>query len=76
MKEENEVLVKYSEELKKGNIGNLIPVHINKMRCDNYFWNWSTVYCDWIRGGEIPEKLKRMYKNPVVKTTYPQNKYN
>lgn len=66
----NNVIVKFSEEKTKGNLQNLIPVHINKMRCDNYFWDWSIDYYDWIRGEEIPENLKRMYKTPVVKTTY------
>ena len=34
-----EKLIKYSEEKEKGNIKHLIPVHINKARCNNYFWD-------------------------------------
>lgn len=55
-------LIKFSEEKDKGIINNLIPVHINKMRCEKYFWDWSTDYKDWIRGGEIPSKLNEAYK--------------
>ena len=42
----------------------LIPVHINSARCDNYFWDWSYDLNKWVRAGEIPEHLKRMYKHP------------
>ena len=49
----------------EGNNGEaLIAVHINKCRDDEYFWNWSSDAGKWIRGGKIPENLKRMYKNP------------
>ena len=50
-------LVKFSEEKDKGNIENLIPVHINKMRCENYFWGWSSNHGDWVRTNKISEKL-------------------
>lgn len=49
-------LIKFSEEKDKGNIKNLIPVHINKMRCENYFWHWSSNHGDWIRTVKISEK--------------------
>ena len=57
-------LIKFSKQNK---VKNLIPVHINKCRCDDYYWDWSSEHNDWIRGKKIPELLKRMYKNPVVK---------
>ena len=63
-------LIKFSEEKDKGNIENLIPVHINKMRCENYFWHWSNNHGDWIRTDKISEKLKRAYKNPMLKSSY------
>jgi hypothetical protein len=63
-------LIKFSEEKDKGNIVNLInliPVHINKMRCQNYFWHWSSNHGDWIRTEKISVQLKRGYKNPNAK---------
>ena len=63
-------LIKFGEEKEKGNITHLIPVHINKARCDNYFWNWSSNHGDWIRGAKIPETLKKAYKNPPAKGCY------
>ena len=42
----------------------LIPVHINKCRDDQFYWDWSSDAGKWIRGNPIPENLKRMYKNP------------
>jgi hypothetical protein len=49
----------------RGNNGNkLIPVHINKARDDEYFWDWSSDNKCWIKGEKIPENLKRMYKHP------------
>jgi hypothetical protein len=52
------------------NSANLIPVHINKMRDKSYFYDWSSDLKGWFRGDEIPEKLKRMYKTPLVKSNY------
>ena len=49
-------IIKFSEEKDKGKIKSLTPVHINKMKCDNYFWYWSDKYNDWIRR----EKIKYM----------------
>ena len=43
---------------------NLIPVHINKCRDDEYFWDWNSDLGKWVRGNKIPENLRRMYKNP------------
>ena len=63
-------LITFSEEKDKGNIVNLIPVHINKMRCEDYFWDWSSNHGDWIRTEKISEKLKRAYKNPMLKSSY------
>ena len=31
----------------------LIPVHINKCRCDKYYWDWSSDHGKWIRGKAI-----------------------
>tara|TARA_B100001167_G_scaffold191010_1_gene159719 strand:+ start:12972 stop:13172 length:201 start_codon:yes stop_codon:yes gene_type:complete len=63
-------LVTFTEEKNKGKIINLIPVHINKMRCENYFWHWSSNHGDWIRTEKIPEDLKKAYKNPLLKSNY------
>jgi len=63
-------LLKFSEENDKGNIENLIPVHINKMRCEKYFWHWSSNHGDWIRTEKIPEELKRAYENPMLISRY------
>ena len=49
---------------------NCLPIHINKMRCENYFWHWSSSHKDWIRTEIIPEELKRAYKNPLIKSNY------
>ena len=51
-------------------VKNLIPVHINTCRCENYFWHFSIELSDWVRGEKIPENLKRFYNNPVVKSNY------
>ena len=51
-------------------VTNLIPVHINKMRCDEYFWNWSSNLKDWVRGEKIPNHLKTAYKTPITKNIY------
>lgn len=51
-------------------IGELIPVHINKARNDEYFYNWSSDSRKYFRGDKIPEELKRAYKNPVAKSNY------
>jgi len=51
-------------------VSNLIPVHIHKCRCENYFWNFSIELCDWVRGEKIPENLKRAYNNPPTKSNY------
>ena len=45
---------------------NLIPVHINKARDETHFYNWSSDLKKWVKDKPIPEKLKRMYKNPKV----------
>lgn len=45
-------------------------VHINKARCDQYYWNWSSNHKDWIRGDELPERLKVAYKNPHTRSNY------
>jgi hypothetical protein len=58
----------FQDEKEKGNLSSLIPVHINKMCCDNYFWSWDEVLKDWVRGEETPENLKRGYVNPLVKS--------
>lgn len=63
-------LIKFSEEKDKGNIVNLIPVHINKMRCENYFWHWSSNHGDWIRTKKISEELKKAYNNPMLRSNY------
>ena len=59
-------LIKFSEEKDKGNIKNLIPVHINQMRCEKHFWHWSNNHHDWIRTEEISEGLKKAYKTPML----------
>lgn len=58
------------EKIHKENGKNLIPVHINKCRDDEYFWDWSSDAGNWIRGEKIPENLKRMYKTPPKTNTY------
>jgi hypothetical protein len=63
-------MITFSQLKNEGKITNLIPVHISKCRCDNYFWHWSTPHNDWVRGEEIPENLKRMYKTPTNKSNY------
>lgn len=63
-------LIKYQDEKNKGNVKHLIPVHINKVRCDKYFWNWSNEHKDWIRGQLIPENLKTKYQTPQTKSNY------
>lgn len=56
----------YQDAKKQGVVRELIPVHINKCRCDNYFWDWSSDIGDWVRGREIPEYLKKAYKAPII----------
>ena len=63
-------LIKYTDEIGNGKVINLIPVHINKMRCENFFWHWSSNYGDWIRTEEISEELKKAYKTPMLKSNY------
>ena len=48
----------------------LIPVHINKARDNEYFWNWSSDISKWVKGEAIPESLKRAYANPPAKSNY------
>jgi hypothetical protein len=60
-------LIKFSEQTEERN---LIPVHINKSRCENYFWHWSSDHKDWIRTEKISEELKKAYKNPMLKSSY------
>jgi hypothetical protein len=43
----------------------LIPVHINKARTSDYYYDWSSNIGGWVRGAEISERMKRMYKNPI-----------
>ncbi len=61
-------LIKFQEKKTEMNIENLIPVHMGKARCEDYYWDWSTDEKDWIRGEKIPENLKQAYKFPYVKT--------
>lgn len=68
--ETTEKLVTFTEEKNKGNVKNLIPVHINIMRCENYFWNWIAAYGDWIRGEALTEQYKRSINNPLVGSSY------
>lgn len=61
----------YQEAKKKELVKDLLPVHINKCRCDTYYWNWSSDLQDWVRGEKIPEHLKRMYDAPpMTKSNY------
>ena len=60
----------YKEAKQQGLVKNLMPVHINKCRCDNYYWDWSSDIGDWVRGNKIPEEMKRAYKTPIVKSNY------
>lgn len=54
-----------------GNNGEkLIPVHINKARDDEYFYNWSSDHGMWIKGDKIPDNLKRAYSTPPSKSAY------
>ena len=62
-------LIKLSEQ-KEIKETDLIMVHINKARCKNYFWNWSSNHGDWVRTEKIPEELKKAYKNPLLKSNY------
>lgn len=48
----------------KEDSSDLIPVHINRARDEDYFWEWSSDIKKWVRANEIPENLKRAYKNP------------
>lgn len=59
-----EAIIKFQDEKIKGNVTNLIPVHINTCRCSKYFWNWNKDLGDWVRGSKIPENLIRAYNNP------------
>ena len=66
MKNEHEKEVYFA-----GNNGEkLIPVHINKARDNEYFYNWSSDLGKWIQGDKIPENLQRMYNNPPSKSSY------
>lgn len=47
-----------------------VPVHINYVRNETHFWNWSSDLKGWVRGREIPYKLKRDYKNPLAGDIY------
>ena len=49
---------------------NLIPVHINKARTNEYYYSWSSDMKGWVRTGKIPEDLKRLYNNPPTKSNY------
>lgn len=62
--------MKFEDAKKQGLVNELIPVHINKCRCENYFWDWSSDIGDWVRGKKIPESMKRAYKTPIVKSNY------
>lgn len=66
-----ECFYKYSDAKANGLVEDLIPIHINKCRCENYFWNWSSDIGDWIIGEKIPKHLKLAYSNPpIVKSNY------
>lgn len=70
MKKTEVGFMKFQDLRKSGTAPNLIPVHINKMRDETYFWDWNKTLGDWVRGEEIPELLKRAYKTPVSKSNY------
>jgi hypothetical protein len=44
----------------------LIPVHINKARSGEYFYDWSSDIGDWVRGEKIPDALNKCYKTPYI----------
>ena len=46
-------LIKFQDEIDKGEVINLTYVHTNKMKCKEYFWNWSSNHGDWIRTEKI-----------------------
>ena len=60
----------FSEWRKEDKKASLIPVHINKTRSENFFWNWDSNLGDWIRGEELTEKYKRMHKTPLAYSNY------
>ena len=61
---------KFQDWKKEDEKANLIPVHINKTRSQNFYWNWSKDKKDWVRGEEIPEAMKKAYQNPPTKSNY------
>ena len=65
----------FKEWRKEDEKANLIPVHINKTRSENFFWNWDSNLGDWRRGEELTEKYKRMNKTPLAYSNYSKNKY-
>lgn len=48
----------------------LIAVHTGKARSSNYFYDYSSELEGWVRGEKISEKLKKAYKNPLIKSNY------
>ena len=65
----------FKEWQKEDENANLIPVHINKARSENFFWNWDSDLKDWIRGEELTEKYKRMHKKPLAYSNYSKYKF-
>ena len=61
----DKILFKEQNEVK-----NLIPVHINKCRCENYYWDFSIELGEWVRGEKISERLKKLYNTPQTKSNY------
>ena len=59
--------IKFSEQ---STIKNLIPLHINKCRCSNYFWHWNSNIGDWVRGEKLDDHYKKCIKNPLTKSNY------
>lgn len=43
---------------------NLIMVHINKMRNNEYYYSWSSNAKGWYRGDKINEVTNKCYNNP------------
>ncbi len=53
----------FFEMIPKGDKRNqiLIPVHINTVRDEKFYYVWNSVLEAWVNIGLIPEKIKRMY---------------
>ncbi len=48
---------------------NLIPVHINMVKNEDYFYSWNSNNNCWMRGDKISEHYKRMSKNPMTESS-------